>query len=80
MIKKLTVDRVEGQVALCFDEAEKAYELPIGILLGASEGDIIEVEINNGDVKFLHILQKETAEKKAESSARLRALFNRGKK
>lgn len=80
MIKKLTFDRLEGRIAVCLDEAENAYELPIENLSGASEGDVFEVEINDGDVKFLRILREETADKKAENSARLRALFNRGKR
>ena len=75
MEKKLTVDRVEEGIAVCFDEAGEKYLLSEALC----EGDIISVYISDsGEISVLHKHTSEADEKKKQNSSRLSALFGRG--
>ncbi|MBQ8208384.1 MAG: DUF3006 domain-containing protein [Clostridia bacterium] len=74
MIKKLTVDRIESDIAVLFDEDGNKYSAPISF----KEGAILECEIaEDGNITVLHSLEAETAERKAKNASRLRALFEK---
>lgn len=75
MIIKLTVDRIEGGVAVCFDDFEKKYECTAPV----AEGDVFEAEMSDeGEITFIRILKEETLGKTENNSLRLKALFRRG--
>lgn len=77
MTIKLSVDRIDGAVAVCYDD-EKKYEIPA---TGLKEGDIILAEFDE-EMKLIsrNILQGETEKKKSEMALRTKNLFNRSKK
>ena len=76
MTVKLSVDRIEGQTAVCYDDFKK-YNLPAS---GLSEGDIVLAEFD-AEIKLisLEVLKDETKKKKSELASRTNALFNRKK-
>ena len=74
---KLSVDRIEGDIAICYD-GDKKYELPAHRLY---EGLIVSATIDgNGNLLSLTPLYKETKKQKQALFERTRALFNRSKK
>ena len=77
MTIKLSVDRIEGQVAVCYDDSKK-YHLPAD---GLSEGDLVLAELD-GEMKLIsfEILKDDTKAKKSEMASRTKSLFNRKKK
>ena len=77
MTIKLSVDRIDGAVAVCYDD-EKKYEIPAP---GLKEGDIILAEFDE-EMKLIsrNILQGETEKKKSEMALRTKNLFNRNRK
>ena len=78
MILKLSVDRIESGIAICYDDDCKKYELPANGLL---EGEIISVEFDSGGkpASVTH-LTEETEKLKREMASRTKKLFNRNKK
>lgn len=77
MVFKLSVDRIESGIAVCYDDNDKKYELRTG---GLSEGDIIEAEFDENGTFLSHkVLTEETKRKKNELSLRTKKLFNRNK-
>ena len=77
MTVKLSVDRIEGQIAVCYDDSKK-YHLPAD---GLSEGDILLASFD-GEMKLIsfELLKDETQAKKSEMASRTKNLFNRNKK
>ena len=77
MTVKLSVDRIEGQIAVCYDDSKK-YHLPAN---GLSEGDILLASFD-GEMKLIsfELLKDETQAKKSEMASRTKNLFNRNKK
>ena len=77
MTVKLSVDRIEGQIAVCYDDSKK-YHLPAD---GLSEGDILLASFD-GEMKLIsfELLKDETQAKKREMASRTKNLFNRNKK
>jgi len=68
--KRLTVDRIENGIAVCFDNSENKVELTLDAAeVQVSEGDIIEVSDNGSIVK----LTDETARRRD----RINALFDK---
>lgn len=76
---RLTLDRIEEGIAVCFDESGTKYEIACEHLDGALEGDLFETEINGDEIKVIRILREETEMKKASNADRLKNLFNRRK-
>ena len=77
MILKLSVDRIESGIAVCYDSNDKKYELPAE---GLSEGELISVEFDsNGKPVSVARLTEETEKLKHEIASRTKSLFNRKK-
>ena len=76
---RLTLDRIEEGIAVCFDENGVAYEIPTEKLGDMSEGDVLEAEICGEEICNIRPLREETETKKEENASRLRNLFNRRK-
>ena len=78
MILKLSVDRIESGIAVCYDDNDKKHELPAGDL---SEGELISAEFDS-DGKLLSIthLVEETESVRREMARRTKNIFNRNKK
>lgn len=78
MVLKLSVDRIENAIAVCYDDGCKKYELPSD---GLFEGDIISAEFDeNGKLISATPLADETKKRKSELASRTKNLFNRNKK
>lgn len=75
---KLSVDRIESGIAVCYDDECKKYEIPAD---GLAEGDIISAEFDS-DKKPVSFekLKKETSSRRREMASRTQKLFNRNKK
>ena len=63
---KVTIDRFEGFYAVCEIEKGRFANLPIALVPGAKEGDIVSIEI----------LREESDEKKEKLKSRLNGLFS----
>lgn len=75
---RLSVDRIEGGVAVCYDDGGKKYEIPAD---GLSEGLLIEAKFGlDGEFISATILTEETDARRKEMAARTKNLFNRKKK
>ena len=75
---KLSLDRIEGEVAVCYDGDGNKYEIPAS---GLSECMIISAVFDeNGNFISACPLRDETETVKKELSARTKALFKRNKK
>lgn len=78
MTLKLSVDRIENGIAICYDGDCKKYELPSH---GLFEGKIIYAEFDvNGKFISAEILEDETEKRRSKLASRTRNLFNRNKK
>ncbi len=75
MEKKLTVDRIEEGISVCFDDEGNRYELSEAL----TEGDIFEANIDDdGRATLIKRSESEIIEKKSSLENRLNALFRRG--
>ena len=75
---KLSLDRIEGEIAVCYDESGNKYEIPANKL---SEGLIISAVFDeNGNFVSATPLPEETEARKKELASRAKALFKRNKK
>ena len=75
--KKLTVDRIESGIAVCFDESDVKIELKLGEnTADINEGDIIEVTEEGSIVK----LEKESSERKDRINRLFDKIKNRSDK
>ena len=70
---RLSVDRVENGIAVCYDDNDKKYEL---LLDGVSEGDIISVSFDtDGSLLSVNRLENETEARRSELASRTKNLF-----
>lgn len=77
MLLKLSVDRIEQGIAVCYNDDDEKYELSVS---GLSEGDIIAAEFDkNGKLISYTVLADETQQKKSELAMRTKNLFKRNK-
>ena len=74
----LVIDRVEGDIAICMDDCEKIFAIPVATLVGLGEGDCFLAE-DNGGVRFVRALPEETARRKAQADSMRAALFSKNK-
>lgn len=74
---KLSVDRIEGGIAVCYG-GDKKYELPAE---GLAEGLIVLAEFDK-DGKMISVtpLEDETEKRKKDLSARTKNIFKRNRK
>ena len=63
---KVTIDRFEGEYAVCEIEKGRFLNIPAELVPGAREGDIVSIEI----------LREESDTKKEKLKSRLNGLFN----
>ncbi len=76
---KLTLDRIEHNIAICLDANNTEYNIPSHILKGVKEGDIFTCQkSDNGEIFDVILLENETRSATSAAKARLNNLFNRG--
>lgn len=82
MKEKYTLDRTEGEIAVCISRRDgRVIELPAAPLLaaGVTEGGIFSAEINETEFTDIEYLEQETEKAKGDARKRLLELFNRRK-
>lgn len=67
---RITINRIEGELAVCELENGQLLNVPSQLFGNISEGDVVEIKVN----------QALTEERKQENSAKLRSLFHKSKK
>ncbi len=67
---RITINRIEGELAVCELENGQLLNVPSRLFGNISEGDVVEIKVN----------QALTEERKQENSAKLRSLFHKSKK
>ena len=78
MTVKLSVDRICKNVAICYDDDLKKYEIPSFKL---KEGDLVSVEFDAfGNFILATPLPEETEARRKELANKTKMLFNRSKK
>ena len=80
MPKRFSLDRFEGDFAVCYDGEGNKYDFPKD-LLTLEAGSLFTAELDSeGRPYDVCFLAEETAQKKSELKGRLNALFNRSRK
>lgn len=76
-MKKLQVDRFEGEIAVLFDAEKNVYDVPKDAFgFDLHEGDILEVEFSDGKPCAAKFLEEETK----AMQARVRELMKKLKR
>ncbi len=79
MPTRFSLDRFEGDYAVCYDENDNKYDFPKSLVtleVGALFTAILD---ENGNPAEIQYLAEETAAKKAQLKKRLSSLFSRKK-
>ncbi len=76
---RFSLDRFEGDYAVCYDENDNKYDFPKTIV-NLEAGALFTATLDsNGNPTDIQYLAEETATKKAQLKKRLSSLFNRNK-
>ncbi len=79
--EKFTLDRFEGEFAVCISESGDVLELPSEKFVGMPDGVLVLCTFDGeGLLISAELLANETERIKKENSERLRRLFDRSKK
>lgn len=84
---RFCLDRVESGIAVCLCESEghtdEKYEFPlarVSALEGLADGTLFEAEFDGqGGLCHVRVLNDLTEQRRAQNSARLRALFDKSR-
>lgn len=80
MTIRFSLDRFEGDYAVCYDAQGNKFDFPKG-LISLEAGSLFTAELDGEGLPFdIQYLAEETAQKRSEMKRRLNALFNRSKK
>lgn len=82
MKKEYTLDRVEGDIAVCVLRADGTVtEFPALKILeaGVAEGGIFTADVQENEISSVEYMVSETESVKDDARSRLAALFNRRK-
>lgn len=78
MKQRFSIDRIEGGVAVCYDENSKKYEFSAEAV-ALARGSLFEAKLVDGVPTDIVYLEKETLDTKQSMKKRLSALFCRNK-
>ena len=82
MKKEYTLDRVEGDIAVCVLRADGTVtEFPASKILeaGVAEGGIFTADVQENEILSVEYMARKTESVKEDARSRLAALFNRRK-
>ena len=82
MKKEYTLDRVEGDIAVCVLRTDGTVtEFPASKILeaGVREGGIFAADVQDNEILNVEYMESKTESVKDDASSRLAALFNRRK-
>ena len=80
MRKIFSLDRFEGEIAVCISDEDEKFDLPRAMLEGFHQNDIFSAEIKGESLENIIAMPEERDRRIAQNKKRLEALFNRGKK
>ena len=73
---KAIIDRIEENIAVLELEDKKSLEIPVTLLHGVKEGDVLYIELReNGELNKYFIDREETDRRQKSASERLKKLF-----
>ena len=73
---KAIIDRIEENTAVLALEDKKLLEIPVTLLRGVKEGDVLYIELSeNGELNKYFIDREETDRRQKSASERLKKLF-----
>ncbi|WP_121615195.1 DUF3006 domain-containing protein [Virgibacillus halodenitrificans] len=79
-MRKYTVDRFEGSIAVLLLRDDETTQLDVpkkDLPENVQQGDILEVDMNEGSVKTARILQGETANARDKAEALLKKILDK---
>lgn len=80
MRKLFSLDRFEGDYAVCISDDDEKFDLPRALVGGLRQHDIFSAEIEGESLINIIPEPDERDRRLAENKARLSRLFGRGKK
>lgn len=79
MPKRFSLDRFEGEYAVCYDSQGNKYDFPKA-LVTLDAGSLFTAELDENDLLLdIRLLEEETAQKRSELKGRMNSLFRRSK-
>ena len=80
MRKIFSLDRFEGEFAVCISDDDEKIDVPRALLDGFKQNDIFSAELDGESISDIVAMPEERDRRIAKNKERLKALFNRGKK
>ena len=80
MRKIFSLDRFEGEFAVCISDDDEKIDVPRALLDGFKQNDIFSAELDGESISDIVAMPEERDRRIEKNKARLQALFNRGKK
>ena len=78
MRKLFSLDRFEGEIAVCISDDDEKFDLPRSLLGEMRQHDIFSAEINGEDLCDIIPMPEERDRRIAANKARLERLIKRG--
>ena len=79
MRKIFSLDRFEGEYAVCISDDDEKFDLPKSLVGDLRQHDIFSAEIDGESLKNIVPMPEERDRRIAENKARLKRLIRRGK-
>ena len=80
MRKVFSLDRFEGDFAVCISDDDDKIDVPRALLEGFKQNDIFSAELDGDSLSDIVAMPEERDRRIEKNKARLEALFNRNKK
>ena len=80
MRKIFSLDRFEGDFAVCISDDDEKFDVPRFLLDGFVQNDVFSAEIVGESLENIVAMPEERDRRIAKNKERLARLFNRGKK
>lgn len=74
---RLSVDRTESNIVICFDDLGNKYELPTEIVGTIDDGDIIYVVFSDDEIISVSHAKEDTTSAKTSLQNRLSRMFGK---
>lgn len=79
MKKVFSLDRFEGEYAVCISDDDEKFDVPRAELVGMDQHDVFSAEIDGERLINVVPMPEERDRRKSSNKERLARLFNRGK-
>ena len=79
MKKIFSVDRIEGNIAVCISDDDVQVDVPLAILGGMGARDVFSAELNGGELSDIVPMPEERDRRLKTNQERLHRLLKRNK-